>query len=206
MRVTSILSTHHHLDHTAGNVDLAKVTGAPVLAHTSDLGMLAGVTQGLKEGDRIQVGEVTGRVLEVPAHTMDQIAFYFEEVPAVFSGDTLFAAGCGRIFEGTPAMMFEALHEKLGRLPAETKVYCGHEYTESNLRFAAEIEPENEAIAARLEEVQAIRKDAAADWHDATPTEMTVPSTIGEEHRTNPFLLADTIEELARIRALKDQW
>ena len=124
----------------------------------------------------------------------------------MFCGDTLFAGGCGRIFEGTPAQMFDALHKKLGQLPGETAVYCGHEYTESNLRFAAEVLPNNTAIAERLSAVQAIRKQAAPDWHDATAQEMTIPTTIAEERHTNPFLLAHSVEELARIRTLKDQW
>ncbi len=206
LNVTSILSTHHHLDHTAGNPDIARVTGAPIKTHISSIQRVQDASVGLREGDSVRVGDSVGRVLEVPAHTLDQIAFYFEEVPAVFCGDTLFAGGCGRIFEGTPAQMFEALHERLGTLPGDTAVYCGHEYTESNLRFAAETLPDNGAIAARLDAVQAQRKNAAADWHDATPGEMTIPSTIAEEWSTNPFLLAPSVEELARIRTLKDEW
>jgi hydroxyacylglutathione hydrolase len=118
----------------------------------------------------------------------------------------MFAGGCGRLFEGTPSLMFEALHEKLGSLPAETRVYCGHEYTESNLQFASEIFPDNLEIAERLAMVQEIRKRAAENWHDAKSAEMTIPTTIGQEYKTNPFLLAPTVEELARIRALKDEW
>jgi hydroxyacylglutathione hydrolase len=122
----------------------------------------------------------------------------------VFCGDTLFAAGCGRLFEGTPQMMFSALHDKLGKLHDATRVYCGHEYTESNLRFAAHVDPDNRAVQEKLERVRAIRARRAADWHDATPEEMTIPSTMGEERATNPFLRARDAEELGRLRAQKD--
>jgi hydroxyacylglutathione hydrolase len=124
----------------------------------------------------------------------------------VFCGDTLFAAGCGRLFEGTPEMMFRALHVKLGALPDDTRVYCGHEYTESNLRFAAHVDPENRAVAEKLERVRAIRARHAADWHDATEAEMTVPSTLAEERATNPFLRARDVAELGRLRAQKDSF
>jgi len=204
--LTGIFSTHHHLDHTAGNQDLARLTGAPVLAHFSNEGRLPNLSRGLTEGDEVHVGESIGRVLEIPGHTLDQLALVFDEIPAVFCGDTLFAGGCGRIFEGTAELMFTALHDKLGKLPNETLIYCGHEYTEANLRFAAEIEPDDEAIAERLAKVESIRKEAASDWHNATPAEMTIPSTLAEERATNLFLRAITVEELARIRALKDQW
>lgn len=206
LNLTGIFSTHHHLDHTAGNPDIAKVTGAPIYAHADNEGRLPGLTHGLREGDTVQVGPHTGRVIAVPAHTMDHIAFYFEDGPLVFCGDTMFAGGCGRLFEGTPELMFEALHKKLGTLPKETRVYCGHEYTEGNLRFAAEISPDNQDIASLLASVQETRKGAAEDWHDATPAEMTIPSTIEQELKTNPFLLASSVEELARVRALKDEW
>ncbi len=206
LNLTSIFSTHHHLDHTAGNPDIAKATGAPIYAHADNEGRLPGLTNGLREGDTVQIGPHTGAVLEIPAHTMDHIAFYFDDGPLVFCGDTMFAGGCGRLFEGTPELMFEALHKKLGSLPVDTRVYCGHEYTEANLRFASEVSPDNADIAERLAAVQEIRKGAVEDWHDARPAEMTIPTTIGQEHKTNPFLLATTVEELARVRALKDEW
>jgi hydroxyacylglutathione hydrolase len=203
-RVTKILSTHHHPDHSQANPALAARYGAPVYGHVSDAKRIPGFTHGLEEGDRVTVGSETARVLFVPAHTRGHIAYVFEG--AVFCGDTLFAAGCGRLFEGTPAMMYTALVEKLGRLPGETRVYCGHEYTASNLRFAAHVEPENEAVRAALARAAALRARAAADWHDATPDEMTVPSTIADEHATNPFMRADSAEELGRRRAAKDSF
>jgi len=201
-RVTQILSTHHHPDHSAANPELAARYTAPVYGHASDAKRIPGFTNGLEEGDEIAVGKERARILFIPAHTRGHIAYVFDG--AVFCGDTMFAAGCGRLFEGTPAMMYTALVEKLGRLPGETRVYCGHEYTASNLRFAAHVEPDNDAVKRALARVQEIRARAAGDWHDATPEEMTVPTTIADEHATNPFLRAGSIEELGRRRAAKD--
>ena len=206
VQVTKVLSTHHHFDHSAANPDLAKRYDAPVFGHASDNGRLPGLTNGLEEGDTVDVGRQTARILFIPAHTRGHISYVFDEAGAVFCGDTLFAAGCGRLFEGTPEMMFTALHEKLGALPDSTRVYCGHEYTESNFVFAAHVDPDNEAVRAKLERVRKIRATAAADWHDASAEEMTIPSTIGEERATNPFLRAASAEELGRIRALKDNF
>jgi hydroxyacylglutathione hydrolase len=205
-RVAKVLSTHHHPDHSAANPELAKRYGAPVFAHASDAARVPGFTDGLEEGETVSVGREVAHVLFIPAHTRAHIAYAFDAAQAVFCGDTLFAAGCGRLFEGTPEMMWTALHEKLGRLPDATRVYCGHEYTESNLRFALHVEPDNEAVKRKLERVREVRKRAAADWHDATPDEMTIPSTIGEERATNPFLRAGSAAELGRRRAAKDSF
>jgi len=204
VRVEKILSTHHHPDHSMANPELAKRYEAKVYGHVSDAKRIPGFTTGLEEGDTVTVGSESSRVLFIPAHTRGHIAYAFDG--AVFCGDTLFAAGCGRLFEGTPAMMYSALVEKLGRLPGTTKVYCGHEYTTGNLRFAAHVEPGNEAVKRALARAQGIRARAAADWHDATPDEMTVPSTVADEHATNPFLRAGSVEELGRRRAAKDSF
>jgi len=203
-QVAKILSTHHHPDHSMANPRLAERYAAPVFGHASDSGRLPGFTDGLEEGERVAVGEQTARILFIPAHTRGHIAYVFDDARAIFCGDTLFAAGCGRLFEGTPEMMFTALHEKLGSLPDDYRVFCGHEYTASNLAFAAHVEPDNTAVKEKRERVQALRARAASDWHDATPAEMTIPSTIGEEHATNPFLRARDAAELGRLRALKD--
>ncbi len=199
-----VLSTHHHPDHCAANPTLAKRYGAPVLGHVLDADRLPGFTRGLEEGDVVRVGREAARILHIPAHTRGHIAYVFDEAKAVFCGDTLFAAGCGRLFEGTPEMMFTALHEKLGSLPDDVRVFCGHEYTESNLRFAAHVEPSNRAVAEKLERVRTIRSRCKADWHDAGPDEMTVPSTLADERATNPFLRARDAAELGRLRAEKD--
>jgi len=205
--VTRILSTHHHPDHAMANPELAEhFGGVPVIGHTSDAERLAGFTQGVDEGDTVQVGNHSADVLFIPCHTTGHVAYYFAEAKALFSGDMLFAAGCGRTFEGTPQMMFDALVGKLAKLPGDTRVYCGHEYTEGNLRFAATIEPDNADIARKLEAVTRTRAGAAADWHDATPDEMTIPSTIAEELLTNPFMRAADADELGRIRKLKDEF
>jgi hydroxyacylglutathione hydrolase len=204
-RVTKVLSTHHHPDHSMANPALAKRYGAPVYGHASDAGRLPGFSHGLEEGDVVEVGRHTARILFIPAHTRGHIAYVFDGGRAVFCGDTLFAAGCGRLFEGTPAMMFEAMG-KLGGLPGDTRVFCGHEYTESNLRFAAHVEPGNEAVKRALERAREVRARAAPDWHDATPDEMIVPTTIADEHATNPFLRAKRAAELGERRAAKDRF
>jgi hydroxyacylglutathione hydrolase len=204
-RVVQLLSTHHHPDHSAANPALAARWNAAVLGHTSDAGRLPGMTRGVEEGDIVMVGRERARVLHIPAHTRGHVAYVFDDAQALFSGDMLLAAGCGRLFEGTPAMMFDAM-QKLSALPDEMRVFCGHEYTESNLRFAAHVEPDNAAVGAKLERVRAIRARRAANWHDATPDEMTIPSTIGDERATNPFLRAADAAELGRRRALKDEF
>jgi hydroxyacylglutathione hydrolase len=202
--VTKLLSTHHHADHTGANPELAARYDAPVFGHSSEAGRIPGFTDGIDEGDAVRVGRHAARVLFVPAHTRGHVAYVFDDAGALFCGDTLFAAGCGRIFEGTPEMMYDALCQKLSALPDATRVFCGHEYTESNLAFAAHVEPDNEAVRAKIERVRAARAAAADDWHDATAAEMTVPSTIGEERETNPFMRAGNAAELGRLRALKD--
>jgi len=205
-KVGKILSTHHHPDHSMANPELAEKYGAPVFGHASDSGRLPGMTDGLDEGDTVAVGNQTARVLFIPAHTTGHIAYVFDEAEALFCGDTLFAGGCGRLFEGTPEMMYEALQGKLGKLPGSMRVFCGHEYTESNLKFAVHAEPDNAAAQEKLERVRKIRANAADDWHDATPAEMTVPSTIAEEHATNPFMRARDADDLRRLRKMKDEF
>lgn len=201
--VTAVLSTHHHPDHSAANPALAARYQVPVIGHTSDADRLPGFTRGVDEGDTVAVGECVARVLHIPAHTTGHVAYVFDEDDALFCGDTLFAAGCGRLFEGDPAMMHAAMR-KLDALPDSMRVFCGHEYTEANLRFAAAAEPENEAVRAALEAARAQRAGAAADWHQATPDEMTVPTTMADERATNPFLRAPDADELGRRRAWKD--
>jgi len=205
-RLTKILNTHHHWDHSGANAELAEKYGVPVIAHQSDHERIPAFTDGVDAGDTVAVGKQVARVFFIPSHTMGHVAYVFDEAAAVFTGDMLFAGGCGRLFEGNAAMMYNALCEQLAALPDETKVYCGHEYTQSNLDFALTIEPDNAAIQQKLERVRAIRAHAAADWHDATPEEMTIPTTIGEEKATNPFMRATDAADLGRIRTLKDDF
>lgn len=177
LRLVGILNTHHHHDHVGGNEALVARFGAmPVYAHESDQGRVPGQTEQVQEGRAIEVAGLTFEVLHVPGHTTGAVAYVGHG--AVFTGDTLFVAGCGRLFEGTPAMMYTSLCEKLGKLPGDTRVYCGHEYTASNLRFAQHVEPGNTAVREKLAKVTAMRDRGEA----------TVPSTIAEELATNPFL------------------
>jgi len=207
-RLVGILNTHHHWDHVGGNLGLVDKLGhMPVYGHKTSLdeGAIKGQTEGLDEGSTFEAAGLSFRVLSVPGHTLDAIAYVVND-EAVFTGDTLFVAGCGRLFEGNPAMMYTSLCEKLGRLPGETKVYCGHEYTASNLKFAAFVEPENEDIKNKIEIVKEKRSRG----------EPTVPSTMAEELRTNPFLRVDEPsvraryegtnggEVLGKVRAAKD--
>ena len=198
VEVSVVLSTHHHWDHSGANPELAERYGAPVYGHVSDSGRIPGFTNGLEEGDSIAVGKLDAQILFIPAHTRGHIAYVFDD--GVFCGDTLFASGCGRLFEGTPQMMYDALNVKLAKLPDSVSVYCGHEYTESNLRFALSVEPGNEAVQKKMAWVQERRAGRAADWHDASEAEMTVPSTIGEERATNPFMRSDSAEIIASVR------
>jgi hydroxyacylglutathione hydrolase len=206
VNVKLILSTHHHFDHSMANPQLAERYGVPVYGHVSDSERLPGMTDGVDEGDQVGFGNQTARVLFIPSHTSGHIAYHFEAAKAVFTGDMLFAAGCGRLFEGSAQMMYDALCVKLAALPDDTLVYCGHEYTESNLKFALTIEPENGEIKERYASVCEIRANAAADWHDATPAEMTIPSSLADEKATNPFMRAESAAELGRIRELKDSF
>jgi hydroxyacylglutathione hydrolase len=182
----SIWNTHHHWDHVGGNEELvAALSIGEVCGHASDKGRIAKQTRFLEEGDRFTLGELAVRILHIPGHTTGAIAYVVDD--AVFTGDTLFVAGCGRLFEGTPEMMFASL-AKLASLPDETRVYCGHEYTKANLAFAAHVEPDNADVRA-----------AAANVH--VPS---VPSTIAAEKRINPFVRASTVAEFAARRAAKD--
>lgn len=185
LRLEAILSTHHHFDHVGGNTEIAAaVPGIRVLGSRADVSRVPALTEPLADGDAFEVIGRRGRALFIPAHTSGHLAYFFaDEGPDVFTGDTLFAAGCGRLFEGSPAQMMQSL-AKLTALPDATRVWCGHEYTEKNLRFAHDLEPANADIAAKLERVAAQRKTGAP----------TVPSTIGEEKRTNPFVRSESAE------------
>jgi hydroxyacylglutathione hydrolase len=190
LKLSYILNTHHHWDHTGGNAALKQATGALVVGPEKDRGRIPAIDIGVDEKSGWRFGERPVAVLEVPGHTSGAIAFVIGE--AVFTGDTLFVMGCGRLFEGTPAMMVQSLG-KLAALPDETKVYCGHEYTLTNARFAMTLEAGNAALRARLEEVTALRLAERA----------TVPSTIVLEKATNPFLRTDSAEIRATLRTEK---
>lgn len=191
VRVGAVLATHHHFDHVGGNEDLlAAVPGLRVYGSAGDAPRIPGITDRVRDGDPVGFGRVKGRALMIPAHTSGHVAYYFPDEHAVFTGDTLFAGGCGRLFEGDAAQMMGSL-ARLADLPDDTRVYCGHEYTEKNLRFAAMLEPGNRALADKLARVQAVRRGGG----------FTVPSTIGEERATNPFLRTDSGELAESVRA-----
>jgi len=193
LNLTHIFNTHHHFDHTGGNLDLKAAYGATVIGPRADSHRIPGIDVGVGEGDRVPFGALEADVRDIPAHTSGHIAFHFAADKAVFTGDTLFAMGCGRLFEGTPADMFAAM-AKLRALPGDTRVYCGHEYTESNGRFALTVEPDNADLIARMDEVRRLR--AAG--------QPTIPSTIAAERATNPFMRARDAAELGERRTAKD--
>ena len=186
--LAAIFNTHHHRDHTGGNEGILARHQVEVYGHKSDGGRIPGLTSGLEEGNEIQIGEIKGNVFFIPGHTTGHVAYLFEN--NLFCGDTLFTAGCGRLFEGTPEQMQASLSKLMG-LPDNTKVYCGHEYTESNLRFAMTVEPKNPKLVSRFERVQGLRSRGAS----------TVPSTMEEEKQTNPFLRWDSKEIQASVKA-----
>jgi hydroxyacylglutathione hydrolase len=190
LKLSHILNTHHHWDHTGGNAALKQATGALVVGPEKDRKRIPAIDIGVDEASGWRFGERPVGILEVPGHTSGAIAFVIGD--AVFSGDTLFAMGCGRLFEGTPAMMVESL-AKLAALPDLTKLYCGHEYTLTNARFAMTLEPGNAALRARLEEVTALRLAGRP----------TIPSSIGIEKATNPFLRTESAEIRAALRLEK---
>jgi hydroxyacylglutathione hydrolase len=191
--IGQIWSTHWHPDHTGGNLALKKTTGATISGPAS--GRIPARDVALGEGDEVKLGRHVGRVIEVPGHTLDHIALIFDEDRVAFVGDTLFAMGCGRLFEGTPEQMYRSL-KRLTDLPEDTNLYCAHEYTLANARFAAHSEPGNAAVAARLGRVQSLRERG----------EITLPTTVGEERETNPFVRSTNVEEFALRRAAKDSF
>ncbi len=184
-----ILLTHHHLDHVGGVVDLKKVHRCEVVGSEFDKKRLPFIDRALREGDEVHLGEAIARVLDVPGHTLGHIAYYFEANEALFCGDTLFALGCGRLFEGTAEMLWKSL-QKIAALPPETLIFCAHEYTAANARFALSIDDHNSALLERAREVESLRKQGRP----------TVPSSLGEELLTNPFL---RVEEGAFRKSLQ---
>jgi hydroxyacylglutathione hydrolase len=178
--LSHILNTHHHHDHVGGNYELGKATGCTVVGARKDSERIPGIGLEVAEGDTFLLGAAAAVVFEVPGHTSGHIAYWFPDSTALFCGDTLFSLGCGRLFEGSAEEMWDSL-SKLRELPPETLVYCAHEYTAANGRFARLVERDNPALLARLEEVAALR---ARDYP-------TIPATLGAERAANPFLRAD---------------
>jgi hydroxyacylglutathione hydrolase len=192
-RLSDILVTHHHADHTDGIAALKQHHRCRVVAPHGEAASIPLVDETVRENDKVKVGALEARVFETPGHTAGHISYFFPADKLAFVGDTLFSIGCGRVIEGTPEMMWQSLL-KLRGLPDDTRIYCGHEYTAANIRFAKTIEPANAALAAREREVEKL----------LAAKKPTVPSTIGEEKAANPFLRAD-VPAIAKSLGLVDQ-
>ena len=192
--ITQVLNTHWHPDHTGGNQGIKAATGCTITA-PAEARRVSEVDRVVAEGDRVTVAGAEAMVWEIPAHTAGHIAYYFEDEGMIFVGDTMFAMGCGRLFEGTAEQMYANL-QRIAALPGDVRIYCGHEYTLANGRFAAHVEPDNLAIAERLKRVEAQR---AAD-------EITLPTTVAQERETNPFVRSTDVEEFTRRRTAKDSF
>ncbi|NQV99416.1 MAG: hydroxyacylglutathione hydrolase [Rhodospirillales bacterium] len=175
--LTHILNTHHHADHTGANLELKAETGCTIVGPKADRDRIPGIDVEVADGDTYALGKAVARVLDVPGHTRGHNAYWFKESDALFCGDTLFALGCGRVFEGTHKQMWNSL-SKIMDLPDATRIYCAHEYTQTNGRFALTVEPGNPLLIARMTEIDQLRSQGKP----------TVPSTLGLEKATNPFL------------------
>ncbi|VXC59668.1 hydroxyacylglutathione hydrolase [Sphingomonas sp. 8AM] len=186
--------THWHGDHVGGAAAIKQATGARVIGPESERAKIDALDDGVGKGDVVSLGTHRAAVWHVPGHTAGHIAFHFADDGVIFTGDTLFAMGCGRLFEGTPAEMFANM-QRYAALDDATRVYCGHEYTQSNGRFALTVEPDNQALAQRMVEVDRRRAAGAA----------TIPTTIALERATNPFLRAPDVATFAERRLRKDQ-
>lgn len=189
--ISQVWNTHWHPDHTGGNVAIKQATGAPVLGPAAET--IAGRDVALAEGSELRIGGHAGRVIEIPGHTLGHVALVFDDL--AFVGDTLFAMGCGRLFEGTAEQMYVSL-QRIAALPEGTALYCGHEYTLANGLFAREAEPDNRAIRDRLDEVRRLRQAG----------QITLPTSVAAERQTNPFVRAGNWQELARLRQAKDRF
>lgn len=193
-RITQVWNTHWHPDHTGGNDAIRKATGCTITgpAEAEKVSRLDRIVAG---GDSARIGAFEAELIDIPAHTAGHVAFHLPEAEAAFVGDTLFAMGCGRLFEGDAQQMYQSLR-RLAALPDETRLYCGHEYTLANGQFALTVEPDNAALSRRVAQVAGARERG----------EVTLPTTVALERATNPFVRAGSADELARRREAKDEF
>lgn len=195
LHLKQIWLTHWHRDHTDGVQALLAEQNLPVFGPRDELSKISFISNPLQHNDHFHFNDLKVEIIATPGHTLGHIVYFIEEIDTLFCGDTLFAMGCGRLFEGTAEQMYHSLN-RLAALPIQTKVYCTHEYTLANAEFALTIEPHNVALQERIKEVKALRDSE----------QITLPSTIELELETNPFLRTESAEDFARIRALKDQF
>lgn len=207
--LTHILNTHHHFDHAGGNLEIKEKTGCEIIGPAGEAAKIPGIDRAVDQGDRFHLGGLSIEVLNVGGHTFGHIAYYMPDEKCAFVGDSLFALGCGRMFEGTPQQMWQSL-TRLRDLPDDTLIYCAHEYTQSNARFAVSVDPDNADLQKRVTEINAARAEGRP----------TVPSLLGLEKKTNPFLRpddpdiqsllgmvgADLVSIFAEIRHRKDHF
>ena len=194
-RITQIWNTHWHPDHTGGNAAIKHATGCTITGPAAEADRIPTLDRQVREGDTVRLGSVEAQVMEVPAHTAGHIAYYLPSEHLAFVGDTMFAMGCGRLFEGTAEQMYANM-QRIAALPENVRIYCGHEYTLANARFAAHVDPDNADVARRLEQVSALREAG----------QITLPTTVAEERATNPFVRARNAQEFAELRAAKDSF
>lgn len=209
-KIQTILNTHHHFDHVGGNLEIEAETGATVFGPYKDKNQIPMISQTVKQGDKLQFGHITLDVIETPGHTLGHVVYYESKNNALFSGDSLFVLGCGRLFEGTPAQMWHSIM-KMRALPNVTRLFCAHEYSENNAKFALTIDPKNFDLINTAERIFHARKEGRP----------TVPTLLGQEILTNPFLRADNddlkqalgfrrdtppVEVFAEIRMQKDSF
>lgn len=193
-KIDSIITTHHHWDHVGGNLEIQKETGCPIIGFVGDKDRVPGITQTVTDGESLKLGSLTAKVIHIPGHTTGHIAYYFENEQTVFCGDTLFVMGCGRLFEGTAKQMFDSF-KRLASLPKTTKMYCAHEYSLSNARFALSLEPGR------------LQNNNYATLQERLKREgQTVPTSIGYELEWNPFMRCKTPSAFEALRKLKDTW
>ncbi|MEX6633068.1 hydroxyacylglutathione hydrolase [Hyphococcus lacteus] len=208
-KLTHILNTHHHYDHAGGNLALKEKWSCEIIGPRGEQEKIPGIDRAVGNGDTVALGPTTASVLDTPGHTAGHVIYHFKGDDVAFVGDTIFAMGCGRLFEGTPDQMWASL-QKISTMPPETKLYCAHEYTKANAAFALSVDPDNTALQHRAAEVDAMREKNIP----------TVPTTVGQELATNPFLRPDdgalqatigllgasTVDVFAKTRALKDSF